>query len=417
MAIREGLQATLPAAGAVNRERLRWILKADRAELWRGDGARNTAEWLSALFHISNWKARRWIDAANALESLPLTAAALEAGALSLDKVCDLVRFITPADESRWIKWARKTTAGGIRRRADEEVKRTQQEAEDIQRSRYLHFNRGDGHMWIDGVVPLDQGERLFAAIDGLARTLPTHPDDKDIPGVFSDDEPVGIDERRADALVLLATGGSSATVDTTVVLHAPIEALAHDEGGCTTGSGAVLHPETVRRLSCDARLQVVLEGKDGNALGIGLQSQKTPDWLRRQVFYRDGNTCTFPGCEMKRFLHPHHVVHWSRKGPTNLDNLLTVCTTHHSLLHEGRWSVTLGPDARPTWFRPSGRIYDPGPALPDTVPAEQKDPPTFAEAVGFSRLFAVPHLRARPAARRTSHARRILEEKRLAGL
>ena len=119
MAIRDGLTASAATVGAAERARLRWILKADRAELWRTEGVRNCAQFLSAVFHISNWKARRWIEAAHGLEHLPLTSAALESGALSLDKVVELARFATPADESRWVKWARKTTAGGVRQRAD----------------------------------------------------------------------------------------------------------------------------------------------------------------------------------------------------------------------------------------------------------------------------------------------------------
>ncbi|MGH2756338.1 MAG: hypothetical protein ACRDI3_00950, partial [Actinomycetota bacterium] len=84
-AIRDALMATVPEQGRVDRDRLVWIAKADRAELWRGEGARHMAQWLSAIFHISNWKARRWVAAAHALERLPLTSAALESGSLSLD--------------------------------------------------------------------------------------------------------------------------------------------------------------------------------------------------------------------------------------------------------------------------------------------------------------------------------------------
>ena len=87
LAIREGLHRSAVAVGIADREHLRWILKADRAELWRTEGARGCAQWLSAVFHISSWKARRWIETAYVLESLPLTAAALESGSLSLDKV------------------------------------------------------------------------------------------------------------------------------------------------------------------------------------------------------------------------------------------------------------------------------------------------------------------------------------------
>ena len=208
-----------------------------------------------------------------------------------------------------------------------------------------------------------------------------------------------------------------SSSYDATIVVHAPLHALSSETCSSEIAGGGLLHPDTVRKLACDSRLQVVLEGADGNALGIGLQSQKIPDWLRRQVFYRDGNTCTFPGCEMRRFLHPHHVVHWGRQGPTDLDNLVTVCTTHHTLVHEGRWSVSLDPGGTVTWFRPSGRIHDPGPAPPDVAPVMEKDPSKLAEAAGYSRIFAVTCPKSKLASAPASRARRALEEKRLAGL
>jgi hypothetical protein len=54
---------------------------------------------LSGRVGISNWKARRWVGAAYALEHLPRLSASPESGALSLDKVVELTRFATPATE------------------------------------------------------------------------------------------------------------------------------------------------------------------------------------------------------------------------------------------------------------------------------------------------------------------------------
>jgi len=389
--IRQGLLGTLPERGRIDRERMRWIAKADRAELWRGEGARNTAEWLSALFHISNWKARRWVGAAHALEELPLVAAALESGSLSLDKVGELTRFATPEDEKKLVRWARRVTVATIRTRADEHHKRTALEAEEAQRVRYLRTQRWDEHMEIGTLLTLAEGDAVMAAVDQLADELPRHPDeDGNIPG----SREISLEQRRADALVLLVTRtGRDDEARPTVIVHAPIDSLAHDTGGATA-PGGVLHPETARRLACDSALQVVIEGKDATPIGIGRKSQSVPRWLRRQVLRRDGHTCTFPGCEMKRFLHPHHIRHWARGGPTDLDNLITVCTFHHKMLHEGRWSVTLGPGARPVWFRPGGRVYEPGPAPPEEPPARLQRAATFAEAAGYSRLFDLirPH-------------------------
>ncbi|HEV3473238.1 MAG TPA: DUF222 domain-containing protein [Actinomycetota bacterium] len=410
--IRAGLLATLPAGGAVDRARLRWIRRADRAELWRTEGARDTAALLSAVFNISNWKARRWIGAAHKLEELPLIAAALENGSLSLDKVCELVRFATPEMEKKLITWARHVTVATIRERGDEARRRALIEAERAQRARYLRSHRWDDHMVVDAFLPIAEGTALMNAVDELAHQLPRHPDE----GHMSTDEETSMEQRRADALVLLVTKpdasralvtdeASDASEETTThledeydpaipefVVYASIDALRGDSGTCVLGSAGALHPETARRLSCDSCLQTVVTGEGEIPLGIGRRSRVIPRWLRRLVMRRDHHRCSFPGCAMSRFLDVHHIVHWARGGLTDIDNLVTLCPFHHTLVHEWRWSVTLDARQRPIWFRPGGRIYEPGVPPPDVAVVRDPDPIGFAESYG-QLLRWVPRL------------------------
>jgi hypothetical protein len=73
----------------------------------------------------------------------------------------------------------------------------------------------------------------------------------------------------------------------------------------------------------------------------------------------RDG-CCRFPGCERGRFLHTHHIRRWTpHEGPTELDNLLMLCTHHHRLVHEGGWSIRGAPDESLMFVRPDGRDYE----------------------------------------------------------
>jgi hypothetical protein len=137
---------------------------------------------------------------------------------------------------------------------------------------------------------------------------------------------------------------------------------LLGNGGGCGIEGGGVLHPETARRLCCDSRLQVVLTEEDGNALGIGRLSRTVPPYLMRQVRMRDGG-CTFPGCEARSFLYAHHIVHWIRGGPTDLENLVLVCGFHHKLVHEFGWNVSLTGSVV-EWFRPNGRPLDRAPPI-----------------------------------------------------
>ena len=95
--------------------------------------------------------------------------------------------------------------------------------------------------------------------------------------------------------------------------------------------------------------------------------SREPPAWMVRQLKYRD-RECRFPGCGSRRFTQAHHVVWWERGGPTDLENLVLVCTFHHRLVHEYGWHVRREEDGSVSWFRREGRRYRPGPSSPEEL-------------------------------------------------
>ena len=73
--------------------------------------------------------------------------------------------------------------------------------------------------------------------------------------------------------------------------------------------------------------------------------------------------TCAVPGCNVS-FTHtkPHHVHWWRHGGPTNLANLLPLCSHHHHCAHGRGWVLTLGPDRQLIIELPDGQIMRTGP-------------------------------------------------------
>ena len=166
--------------------------------------------------------------------------------------------------------------------------------------------------------------------------------------------------QRRADALLALCSARIAKDPDpdrATVIVHAQLEGLRANSWGAETQDGAVLHPESVRRLLCNARIQTVIEDENANVIAIGPLHREPPVWMQRQVRYRD-KECRFPGCGAKAYTEAHHVKFWSHGGRTKLENLLLICSFHHMLVHELRWRVTRSRDGTVTWFRPSGAEY-----------------------------------------------------------
>ncbi|MCP4224174.1 MAG: HNH endonuclease [Actinomycetia bacterium] len=100
-----------------------------------------------------------------------------------------------------------------------------------------------------------------------------------------------------------------------------------------------------VERLACDCRVNLALTDDSGKPLSIGRESRVVPKRIRTALELRENGMCQFPGCATTRGLHAHHVVHWLHGGPTELGNLILLCSFHHQVIHDGghspsRWSV-----------------------------------------------------------------------------
>jgi hypothetical protein len=98
-----------------------------------------------------------------------------------------------------------------------------------------------------------------------------------------------------------------------------------------------------------------------GSVLDLGRRSRTISPALRRALEFRDGG-CRFPGCGLK-FTEGHHIWHWADGGPTSLDNLVLLCLRHHRLVHEGDFSIEMGPTGQPNFYNPRGI------PLPDVPP------------------------------------------------
>jgi hypothetical protein len=353
------LDALHARASHANRELLHGIALADRAEAWRDSGARDMAHWLAMRYGISEWKARRWIAAAYALEHLPRTSEAFVSGSLGLDKVVELTRFATPGTEDRLLRWAERVSCAAIRHRGDLEARRQIEEVQQAEQRRFLQYWYTEDSFGLRGELPAAQGAIVAKALERVAETIPV------MPG--AEEDPYPADARRADALVALCSARIGADPDpdrATVVIHAQLEGLMDGSGGCEIEGGPVIHPETARRLLCSARVQTVIEDSRGEVIGLGRMRREPPAWMVRQLTHRDRG-CRFPGCGIRRFAQAHHLQWWSRGGRTELENLALVCSFHHTLVHELGWSISREEDGELGWFQPDGTRYRAGPAPP----------------------------------------------------
>jgi hypothetical protein len=352
----ETADAAHAAIGRAQRTMLTAIAEIDRSGRWEADGARECAHWVQMRYGISLWKAERWIQAAHALEGLRSVAEALSTGVLGIDKVVELTRFAEFDTEDALVRWAMHVPAGAIRHRGELERLRDRDEPQTVERTRSLRWWHENDRFEMHAELPPAQGEVVRATLEQMTERVPAMPDE---------DGPWDLPARRADALVALCSTGSAGSGDptrATVVVHARLEGLVEGTHGCEIENGPAIAPAAAERLACNARIQTVVEDARGEVVRLGRMRREPPQWMLRQVRYRDRG-CVFPGCGTRSFIEAHHVVWWSKGGRTDLDNLVLTCSFHHRLVHEHGWSLSRTPDGDVRWFRPGGDRYRAGPS------------------------------------------------------
>jgi hypothetical protein len=375
----------------------RWlgmVAEYDRREGWAEWGCKSCAHWLSWRCALAPSAAREKVRVARRLSELPLIQAAFGQGKLSYSQVRALSRVASAELEPALLELAQYSTAAQLERtlRAYRGVVERELSPDDqAHAERYLVCEQDDdGSLLLRGRLPADEGALILAALDAARNSLRAEP--ADAPSSEGEDASAEADAplaeqappSNASALLLMAeTLLGSGPVDRSgadshqVIVHVDAAALtaARDEdgepdGACQLDDGPLIHPETARRLACDASVVRILE-RDGRPLSVGRRTRSIPPALRRALQSRD-RCCRFPGCTQRRFLHAHHIDHWAHGGPTELGNLVQLCRFHHRLVHEGGYSLErAGARGELRVRRPDGR---PLTAVPDRRPVHPAD-------------------------------------------
>jgi hypothetical protein len=104
----------------------------------------------------------------------------------------------------------------------------------------------------------------------------------------------------------------------------------------------------------------VVIHAPGNLDLGRSTRLANRPQRRALRAVYR---TCAIPGCSVTSDrCKLHHVIWWRHGGRTDLDNLLPVCSRHHTKIHHDGWVVESGPNRQLTLRLPDGAIRTTGP-------------------------------------------------------
>lgn len=376
-------------AGQLAATMCRFLLRVgelDRREAWKSWECRSMAHWLSWKCGVGLRAAHDQVRVARALEALPAITEAFAAGTISYSKVRALVRVATPESDADLVDLARCGTAAHIERivAGYEQVRRLC----DGDLAAAQVTARG---IWVetlaDGTVELrvrltpDTAVAVLAEVDARAAEMgpPTAGDER---------EPFSA--RRADALVEIVTAAraerTGAPTVCDIVVHADLETLSDGvPGRCESSDGTGFSMQTLQRLACDGRVQLIVE-REGRTIDVGRSTRKIPAALRRALAERDEGRCRWPGCESRFGVEIHHLVYWTHGGPTDRSNLVSLCWRHHRSVHERGWHLSGDPDRDLLFVGPDGRTVAESERLPSVEPQagglsidEQTIQPTWA--------------------------------------
>ncbi|HVE76701.1 MAG TPA: DUF222 domain-containing protein [Actinomycetota bacterium] len=331
---------------ALEREGMQLATEMERFRLYEHDGQDSTGRWFANHFGLGVGRTSEFVNVALALQKLPKSDEAYGQGRISYDHLRAITQVANDENEADLLAAVEGTSVKDTFKVVDRIIEVSAEDSRNARSNRYLsmRWDHDSRLLWISGALPEEEGALFETAIDTLAKRMPK----KSVDGDYTP-----IESRRADALSLMADSTlAQHPSKPRVVVHVDADTLLKGEGAAEVEGGSTISAETAKRLCCDASLQKVIN-QDGVPIGVGRAMRTVPHWILTFLKLRDA-TCRFPGCDRRNMLDAHHILHWINGGPTNYDNLVLLCKTHHYMVHEGGYTVSGEPPK--TWIERPGK-------------------------------------------------------------
>ncbi len=411
------------------------LSRCSETEDWAVDTMEAVAAEVAAGLRISQGLAASRLRYARALgERLPKTGAVFAAGQIDLrafqtivfrtDLIVD-AQVMAAVDElvalnvGRWPSMTKARLSGQV----DAIVARA--DADAVRRRKERHADR---EIWIG------QDADGISRIDGSMFTIDAHALDRRLSALAATvcaQDPRSREQRRADALGVLAAGGDrlgcrcglpdcaagARPAAQSVVIHVIAERATLDgDGGAPAwevGADGLVTPELVAELAKSAKLVPLRHPGDIPPEPGYVPSKALADFVRCRDL-----TCRWPGCDQPALnCDLDHTIPYAQGGPTHASNLKCYCRTHHLVKTFWGWHDQQLPDGTLILTSPAGHTYvtTPGSALlfpslcrsTGGLPAAEVDPPSDYCDQRSAMMPRRQRTRAQDRARRVATERR----------
>ena len=310
----------------------------DARQVATADGCRSLSEWTASRLDVSPETAkglvrtmRRTIDRSDLRDGL--------VSGVSFDRVEALSRI--PDD----LGGLEHLDIAGVRREAALRARISAETEARNAADQYLVLQPSLDESWwrLWGGLDGYSGAIVDKALTEAADQLPPLPD-----GTRGDSS-----WRKATALTALCISDNPPPAQITVFIDTQHAVGTDGEAGVVLEAGPRIGRDTLQAILCDAVTEITVTTENRIPMAYGRHTRTIPPALRRAIIHRDHNRCAADGCQSRNRLQVHHITPWSQNGPTDPDNLITLCWYHHHIvIHQQHYTLYRHPEHGRIRFR-----------------------------------------------------------------
>ena len=372
----EGLSLRLGVLGRAE-SRLAAMKAQVLAEVGRRHSSTDAQRIARNELQASKREAKRDVETATRLAELPVTSEALASGEIpqgharliartSSESTIDEALLVEAANTQPFDEFART-----VKRHQQDQADDDGQSLLDRQRKnrKARIFESSDSGMFVlSGEFDQITGARIATALTSKERQLWHREDPK------ARRTP---QQRMADALAELicepAGDGKSAGTDLLVI--ADFDVIKQQLDNPRLADGSAIPVVELHRLALEANLLPSIFDTKAQDMWLGRKQRTASEAQRVALIARDQHCI---GCSANPlWCRAHHIIWWSKNGPTDVDNLVLVCDDCHHKIHDHGWQVYKHPETGKYKLKPPNPAEKPNATQ---TPQHRASQPTSGE-------------------------------------